>query len=454
MVEIAGIKKILIVDDDAAHRIMLKANLSGPDYQIVEATDGDEVLPLLKKQAIDLILLDMKMARIDGLTTLSMLMQADCKIPVIMLTAFSSIETAVDAMKKGAFYYISKPVDIEELKLLIQRAFDYLTLKGENSLMKARLAETFSFGNIIGKSPAMQEMFKTLSLVAPTAATVLITGESGTGKELVANALHQNSQRHNFPFVKLNCAALHENLLESELFGHETGSFTGATSRRKGRFEQAHEGTLFLDEIGDMSLPTQSKILRVLQEGEFERLGGSETIKVDVRLLAATHKNLQDMITAGSFRQDLFFRLSVVPVTLPPLRERGNDIIELANHFLLLFAEKNRKDIKGFHPETLNLLIQYDWPGNIRELENTVERAVILCLGEYITPKELPTQILSEHVQAFQETHFEGNYTLRDMECELIRITLKNTKNNKSKTAKKLGIARQTLLNKIKEYGL
>ena len=454
MVESTDVKKILIVDDDAAHRMMLKANLTGAGYHIIEAADGDEILPTLKKHSIDLILLDMKMARVDGLEALSMLLQINCSIPVIMLTAFSSVETAVDAMKKGAFDYIAKPVDIEELKLLVLRALNYLALKEENIVMKERLAETFSFDKIIGQSPAMQEMFGALSMVAPTDATVLITGESGTGKELIANALHQKSHRKSKPFIKLNCAALHENLLESELFGHEVGSFTGATTRRKGRFEQAHHGTLFLDEIGDMSLPTQSKILRVLQEGEFERLGSSETIKVDVRILAATHKNLQEMIDKGSFRQDLFFRLSVVPINLPPLRERAGDIIELANHFLEKFTKKNRKDVIGLHPETINLLMQYEWPGNIRELENTIERAVILCLGEYVTPKELPMQILSKQVQSYQKTHFNDNYTLRDMERELIKITLENTKNNKSKTAKKLGVARQTLLNKIKEYGL
>ena len=449
MVESTDVKKILIVDDDAAHRMMLKANLTGAGYHIIEAADGDEILPTLKKHSIDLILLDMKMARVDGLEALSMLLQINCSIPVIMLTAFSSVETAVDAMKKGAFDYIAKPVDIEELKLLVLRALNYLALKEENIVMKERLAETFSFDKIIGQSPAMQEMFGALSMVAPTDATVLITGESGTGKELIANALHQKSHRKSKPFIKLNCAALHENLLESELFGHEVGSFTGATTRRKGRFEQAHHGTLFLDEIGDMSLPTQSKILRVLQEGEFERLGSSETIKVDVRILAATHKNLQEMIDKGSFRQDLFFRLSVVPINLPPLRERAGDIIELANHFLEKFTKKNRKDVIGLHPETINLLMQYEWPGNIRELENTIERAVILCLGEYVTPKELPMQILSKQVQSYQKTHFNDNYTLRDMERELIKITLENTKNNKSKTAKKLGVARQTLLNKI-----
>jgi two-component system, NtrC family, response regulator HydG len=445
---------ILLVDDDSAHRTMLKVNLQGEGYRIIEAGDGDEMLPTLQKHHADLIILDMKMERVDGLAALSLLLQAGYTLPVIVLTAFSSIESAVDAMKKGAFDYIAKPVDIEELKLLIERALSFSQLSEENESLKKQLGEKFSFANIIGKSPAMQEMFATLSMVAPTDATVLITGESGTGKELVANALHHNSERNKAPFIKLNCASLHENLLESELFGHEAGAFTGASSRRKGRFELADKGSLFLDEIGDMSLQTQAKILRVLQEGEFERLGGSETVSVDVRLLAATHKDLEALSQTGEFRRDLYFRLAVVPVHLPPLRERSTDIPELANHFLKRYAEKNKKDIKRFHPEALNLLIQYDWPGNIRELENSIERAVILCLGEQITPKELPPHMLSNELQNQPKPQPEDGFTLRDMEREMIRTTLEKHGNNKSLTAKMLGVARQTLLNKIKEYGL
>jgi two-component system, NtrC family, response regulator HydG len=445
---------ILLVDDDQAHRLMLTANLSAHGYRVEQLADGDEVLPYLAKHTADLIVLDMKMERLDGLATLSLLLQAGHTIPVIMLTAFSSIESAVEAMKKGAFDYIAKPVDIDELQVLIDRALSFTALSEENRSLKSRLGERFSFHNIIGNSPAMQEMFATLAMVAPTDATVLITGESGTGKELVANALHQNSPRRDAPFITLNCAALNENLLESELFGHEAGAFTGASGRRRGRFERAHGGTLLLDEIGDMSLPIQSKILRVLQEGEFERLGGTETIKVDVRLLAATHKDLQAMIDAGTFRQDLYFRLSVVPVHLPPLRQRSLDIPELAGVFLQRYARKNQKDIKGFHPEVINLLIHYDWPGNIRELENTIERAVILCLGEQISPHDLPSRLLSKEIHELGSDQAETTFTLRDMEREMIRSTLEKTGHNKSRTAKILGVARQTLLNKIKEYGL
>ncbi len=445
---------LLLVDDDIGHRTMLKLNLERLGYSITEACDGDEVLAVLAQDTFDLILLDLKMERMGGIETLEALGEAGIHIPTIVITAFSSIESVVTAMKKGAYDYITKPVDIDNLAHILARALDHSSLKSENAYLKNRLAENYSFGNIIGSSPVMQELFSTLALVAESDATVLIQGESGTGKELVANALHENSLRKKGPFIKLNCSALHENLLESELFGHEAGAFTGATARRKGRFELANGGTLFLDEIGDMSLPTQAKILRVLQEGEFERVGGNDTISVDVRLVAATHKDLEKMIEEETFRQDLYFRLAVVPLVLPPLRERQEDIPELANHFLEKKNKKNNKAIKSFHPETLNIFMRYNWVGNIRELENTIERAVILCPGELITPRELPQKLLPDTGIAVPDAFSSGGWTLRDMEREMIRATLRDTDNNKSLAAKNLGIARQTLINKIKEYKL
>jgi len=448
-------KKILIVDDDTAHRTMLKVNLMGAGYEIIEADDGDQVLPALDNQEADLILMDLKMQRMDGMEALKLLRKEGKVEPVVVITAFSSVDSAVEAMKYGAMDYVTKPVDIESLKLTIAKALDYESLREENLELKKRLGEQFDFGNIIGRSRAMQKVFETLYLVAPSDATVLINGESGTGKELIAGALHHNSNRKENPFIKVNCAALHENLLESELFGHEKGAFTGAESIRKGRFELASNGTLFLDEIGDMSLQTQAKILRVLQEGELERLGGSKTIKVDVRLVVATHRNLSRMVEDGSFRQDLFFRLSVVPIQLPPLRERTEDIPVLADYFLQRYAKKNKKDIRGFHPQTLVLLARYDWPGNIRELENTIERGVILCLSEQITPRELPPQMLPDDYKISDvQSGSQGGLTLKDVEREAIRVTLDQTGGNKSRSAKLLGIARQTLLNKIKEYDL
>ncbi len=450
----AGKHEILLVDDDIGHRTMLKLNLESLGYGIIEASDGDEVLDTLQKESIDLILLDLKMKRMGGIETLAKLASANISIPTIVITAFSSIESVVTAMKNGAYDYITKPIDINNLAHILSRAFDHTLLRIENDQLRKRLAEQYSFGNIIGSSKVMQELFGTLSLVADSDATVLILGESGTGKELVANGLHEHSKRKAGPFIKVNCSALHEDLLESELFGHEIGAFTGATSKRKGRFELAHTGTLFLDEIGDMSLTTQAKILRVLQEGEFERLGSSDTVKVDVRLLAATHKDLDAMIKAETFRQDLYFRLAVVPVELPPLRKRQGDITELSQHFLKLYTEKNNKNIKTFHPETLAIFVRYSWPGNIRELENSIERAVILCLGEQITPKELPPHFLPEPDELIRKKSSSYGWTLRDMEREMIRATLQDTNNNKSLAAKRLGIARQTLFNKIKEYGL
>ena len=444
--------KILIVDDDIGHRTMLTLNLEGLGYTVIEREDGDEVLATLRDVPVDLILLDLKMERMGGLETLKALSVAGISIPTVVITAFSSIESVVEAMKNGAYDYIAKPIDIDNLAHVLSRALDHAALRTENNQLKERLSVQYSFGNIIGSSPVMQEMFRTLSLVAGSDATVLILGESGTGKELVANGMHEQSPRENGPFVKVNCSALHEDLLESELFGHETGAFTGAVSRRKGRFELAHGGTLFLDEIGDMSLTTQAKILRVLQEGEFERLGGTETISVDVRLLAATHKDLAAMIKDESFRQDLYFRLAVVPVELPPLRKRQEDISELAYHFLKRYTTKNKKGIKGFHPETLAVFMRYNWPGNIRELENTIERAVILCLTEQITPAELPAHFLPDSPKQIDMKVASHTWTLRDMEKEMIKAILLETKNNKSQAAKHLGIARQTLINKIKEY--
>jgi len=443
---------ILVVDDDVAHRTMLKAHLGAEGYEIVEADDGDVAVHLAKEREVDLVLLDLKMKRMGGIEALAAIREAKPALPVVIITAFSSVESAVEAMKKGAFDYVTKPVDAAELALTVERALSFERLQQENAALKERLGEKFDFGNIIGSSRLMRELFETLALVAPSDATVLITGESGTGKELVANAVHQNSPRSNGPFVKVNCAALHENLLESELFGHEKGAFTGAAEQRKGRFELAHKGTLFLDEIGDMSLTTQAKILRVLQEGEFERLGGAKTIKVDVRLLAATHKDLQQMVAAGSFRQDLFFRLSVVPLELPPLRERPEDIPKLAGHFLEKYSAKNRKDIRGLHPEALDALLACAWPGNIRELENTLERAVILCLGEQIGLRELPVAVRAATENKERPFALRSGHTLKEMEKDLIRATLAQTDGNRTRAAEILGITRQTLQNKLKEY--
>ena len=448
-------KKILIVDDDAGHRLMLKATLESKDYQIFEAEDGDQAVAMVEKQFFDLILLDLKMKRMSGLEALQAIKKISPAIPVLIMTAYASVKTAVQGLKLGAFDYMVKPLDMDEVLLNIEKALNFQQMKIENKVLKERLNLEFDFSAIIGRSKKMREVFEVLAMAAPSDATILILGESGTGKELIANAIHQNSLRKDKPFVKVNCAALAENLLESELFGHEKGAFTGAVARRLGRFEQADGGTLFLDEIGDMSLATQAKILRVLQEGEFERLGGEKTLKVDVRVIAATNKNLEEEVEKGTFRKDLFFRLSVVPVHLPALRERKEDIPVLAEHFLKKYAEKNNRLLRGFTPLAMDLLMRYDWPGNVRELENVIERAVILSREQFITPEALPANVRMVDAKN-NESLAEGlvGRSIKEVEKELIIKTLEQTGHNITRAAEILGLTRRGLQYKLKELGL
>lgn len=440
--------EILLVDDDAAHRTMLRLHLGQAGYRVSEAEDGDIALALLKKHGYDLMLLDMRMQRVDGMEVLAQVSASNPQLPVIMVTAFSSVETAVAAMHQGAFDYLTKPVDVDQLLLVVERALQ------NRALVTASRRDTVPIETegFIGSGPQLQELRKTLALVAPTEATVLIQGESGTGKELLADAVQCNSLRADGPFIKLNCAALHENLLESELFGHEKGAFTGAVEERQGRFELADGGTLFLDEIGDMSLTTQAKVLRVIQQGEFERLGGAATRKVDVRIIAATHRDLRRMVDAGSFRQDLYFRLAVVPLEIPALRQHSQDIPELVDHFVRLYSSRNRKQIDRLTPAALEMLCRWEWPGNIRELENCIERAVILCPGEEIGVPELPAA-LRESVPAGESTLQVGT-SLKEMERQLILQTLEQTGGNRTRASEILGITRQTLQNKLRDYGL
>ncbi len=443
-------EKILLVDDDAAHRTMLRLHLAEAGYSISEAEDGDIALALLKRQSFDLVLLDMRMQRLNGLEALAAIGEEYPRLPVIMLTAFSSVETAVEAMRQGAFDYLTKPVDIEQLLLVVERALRNRQLVSPSA--EPPVAEPIAIAGFVGTGGRMRELMRTLGLVAPTEATVLIQGESGTGKELIADAVHRNSFRRNAALIKLNCAALHENLLESELFGHEKGAFTGAATERRGRFELADKGTLFLDEIGDMSLTTQAKVLRVIQQGEFERLGGTTTLRVDVRIIAATHRDLRRMVDEGSFRQDLYFRLAVVPLDLPALRERPEDIPVLAEFFVKRYAERNRKQINNLNPDALNQLVAWHWPGNIRELENCIERAVILCPGEQIGPQDLPAAL--REIEAESIVVPLTGTSLKEMERQLILKTLGQTGGNRTKAAELLGVTRQTLQNKVREYGL
>ncbi len=445
--------RILVVDDEESHRIMLRAVLKDEGYEVVEAADGSEAVRAVEQEPFDLVLLDVRMKTMDGIEALNEIRKISPLIPVLIMTAYASVKTAVEALKAGAFDYLTKPLDIEELKILIEKALELYHLREENLTLKERLGDRFDFSKIIGKSRKMRELFDTLSLVAPTDATILILGESGTGKELVANGIHHNSFRKSQPFIKVSCSALPETLLESELFGHGRGAFTGAIARREGRFQLAHRGTIFLDEVGEMSPTTQMKLLRVLQEKEFEPLGSIQTLKVDVRVIAATNKDLDQEVKKGGFREDLFYRLNVIPIHLPPLRERKEDIPDLANHFLSQYREKNKKEIKEFSPKALDLLIRYEWPGNIRELENCIERAVIVARGELIAPVDLPPSIQNLPAgKGDSEILFPAGISLQEAEKALILKTLEDAGGNRSRAAEILGINRRTLQMKLKEY--
>lgn len=448
---------ILVVDDDRAHRTMLRTLLSGWGYTIVEADDGQVAIEKVHKQAFDMILMDIRMLKVSGLEALVGIKTYNPAIPVIIMTAYSSVETAVEALKKGAYDYLTKPLDFDELRLAMEKAMDHSRLKEENRLLRESLGSRFDRQNIIGRSTAMAKILETVAQVAPSEATVLITGDSGTGKELIAGAIHFNSPRKDGPFVKVNCAAITETLLESELFGHEKGAFTGAHRLKEGRFRQADGGSLFLDEVSEMSMGMQVKLLRALQEREITRVGGEEVVKVDVRVIAATNKDLIQEIESERFREDLYYRLNVVTLNVPLLRERKDDIPLLAQHFLGTFAEKNRKQIKGFSPQAMDQLVKYDWPGNVRELMNAVERAVVLSRSEYLDEQDLPLVIkdaLSGEEKIPSRYAVPADLPLEDVEKATILKTLESTDGNKSEAARRLGITRKTLHKKLKKYGM
>ncbi|MFH0845088.1 MAG: sigma-54 dependent transcriptional regulator [Pseudomonadota bacterium] len=445
---------VLVVDDDMAHRTMLRTLLSGWGYTIFEADDGSTAIEKVHKQAFDLILMDIRMIKISGLEALGEIKTFNPAIPVIIMTAYSSVENAVEALKGGAYDYLTKPLDFDELRLTMERAMDHSQLREENRLLRESLGTHFDARNIIGRSPAMVKVFETVAQVAPSEATVLITGESGTGKEMIAGAIHFNSPRKGGPFVKINCAAITETLLESELFGHEKGAFTGAYKRKEGRFRQAHGGSLFLDEISEMSPAMQVKLLRVLQEREMTRVGGEEVIRVDARLIAATNKNLLEEIEAGRLREDLFYRLNVVTITIPPLKERREDIPLLAQHFLKIFTDKNRKTVKGFTPQAMDRLVKHDWPGNVRELMNAVERGVVLSRSEYLHVEDLPfiPQDERSDKEPSMKESIPTDMPLDEVEKVAILRMLELTGGNKSEAARRLGITRRTLHKKLKKY--
>ena len=443
--------KVLVVDDESAHRLMIGLHLTEAGYAPVEAADGQEALNVAASEEVDLVLLDVRMPVLDGRAALKRLKEAQPELPVIMMTAYGTIADAVGALKDGAWDYLTKPLDAEELVIKVGQALKVRRLAEENRAALSRLNERFDFQGLIGRSPAMVKLVEDLRLIAPSEATVLILGGSGTGKEVVANIIHHNSPRSKGPFIKVNCAALPETLLESELFGHHKGAFTGAQAKRLGRFASADGGTIFLDEVGTLPQTTQVKLLRVLQEREIEPLGSDASVAVDVRVLAATNTDLETEMGAGRFREDLYYRLNVVALTLPPLREKVEDVPLLAEHFLRQANERNNRRVAGFSDEALRLLAGYDWPGNVRQLANVIERAVVLCAGEIIGAAELPAEITGGTAAG---GWFKPGLSLKESERALIEWTLGQTQGNRTQAAKQLGVTRKTLQNKIKEYNL
>lgn len=449
-------KTVLVVDDDDAHRTMLRTLVGGWGYDIVEADDGSTAIEKVQERPFDLILMDVRMLKVSGLEALERIKAFNPAIPVTIMTAYSSVETAVEALKKGAYDYLTKPLDFDKLRLTIERAMEHTRLKEENRLLKESLGKHFDMQNIIGRSTAMISLLETVAHVAPSEATVMITGESGTGKELIAGVIHHNSPRKDGPFVKINCAAITETLLESELFGHEKGAFTGADRRKEGRFYQANQGSIFLDEVSEMPLTMQVKLLRVLQERELTRVGGEKVISVDVRVIAATNKDLVDLKNKGLFREDLYYRLNVVSLEIPPLTERRDDIPLLAQHFLEIFVDKNKKKIKGFTPKAMDQLIRYDWPGNVRELMNAVERAVVLARTDYLDDQDFSIlqPLLQQPAPAPSDFDNMDNIPLEEVEKAAILRMLESVAGNKSEAARRLGITRKTLHKKLKKYGV
>ncbi len=451
---------VLIVDDEKNYPLILSAVLEEEGFETFTANSGSEALEILKNTDIDLVVTDMKMPSMNGIELLEKIKAKDPDLPVIMMTAYGTVDKAVEAMQKGAYSYILKPFDNDRLIIYVNKAVGMYRVVKENRQLKDAVKLQYSFGNIIGKSKVMRDVFETIRKVAPVTTTILIEGESGTGKELVAKSIHFNSLRRDKPFIAVNCSALAENLLESELFGHEKGAFTGAVAMKKGRFELADGGTLFLDEIGELSQNLQVKLLRVLQEKVFERVGGIKPISVDIRIIAATNKNLKNEMLQGRFREDLYFRLNVVHIVLPILRDRQEDIRLLADHFIGKYSDERKSDIAitGLDQEVERLFYDYSWPGNVRELENVIERAMVLCQRDKIKVADLPNEFKNN---VYNSLHFEGvpadaklDETLAMIEKKMIERALKLTNNVQSQAAELLGIGKSGLNWKIKKFKL
>jgi two-component system response regulator AtoC len=455
--------KILVVDDDEDMRFTLREVMSREGYDVETAVDGIEALEKNQQTQFDIIILDVKMPRLDGIETLRQLRGISPELIVIMVTAFGTRSLALEAIQLGAYDYFSKPFDIGEIRIVVRRALEKNRLEKELKILQEQKWQTVSFENIVGNSQVMRDIYKQIEQIAESDVTILVYGESGTGKELVAEAMHRRSKRSQQPFIRMNCVAIPEGLLESELFGHEKGAFTGASAQKLGKFELANGGTLFLDEVGDMGLSTQAKLLRVLQEREFERVGGTKTIKVDIRIIAATNKDLVKAIQDKSFREDLFYRLNVVPIYLPPLRERKEDIPLLLEHFLNIYNQKFNNKIKQVSPGVMKLLMERDWSGNIREFENVIQRAVVLTQGDTITENSLPLGMVSFGGQTIlAEDILDTKKTLQDkvdsfvadFEKRLILQALSSSSGNRTETAKLLGLSRKGLYDKMERYGI
>ncbi len=444
---------LLIVDDERNTREGLSRALRRR-YKVLLADSAMTALEQMDREPVDAVLTDLRMPGMDGLTLVRRILARDPQPVCILLTAYGSVETAVEAMKNGATDFLTKPVNLDQLEVVLKRALETRRLAQSNRQLQQQLDARYGLENIVGQSEAMQQVFETLKQVAPSRATVLVQGESGTGKELVAQALHQLSPRAGNGFVAVHCAALSDTLLESELFGHERGAFTGAHETRKGRFELADGGTLFLDEIGEIEMPTQVKLLRVLEERRFERVGGMDTLEVDTRLVAATNRDLRAMVDAGQFREDLFFRLNVVQIRLPPLRERKEDIPLLLQKFIRQFAEENQRELDGMTPELLEHLQQYPWPGNIRELRNVVERMVVLSRSDRLGLRDLPPELREGKAPPKATGALRGVTSMQDAERRMIEQALQDQGGNRTRAAEQLGISRRTLHRKLNEFGL
>jgi DNA-binding NtrC family response regulator len=444
--------KLLVVDDEKHIREGLQKALNLDGYEVEVAADGKVALEKLEDEEIDLVITDLKMPQLSGEELMKDALGRYPYLPIIILTGHGTIENAVEAMRNGAYDFITKPLNIDKLSLIVNRALENSSLKRQNRELLNQLRKKYSFENIIGKSTPMKNVFETVELVAPSRANVLIYGESGIGKEMIADAIHHNSPREDKSYIKVHCAALPESLLESELFGHEKGAFTGAISRKRGRFELAHLGTLFLDEVGEIPSQIQVKLLRVIQEREFERVGGEQPIKVDVRIISATNKNLKEEVEQGNFREDLYYRLDVVSIHVPPLRDKKDDIPLMTHKFIEEFSKENNKEIEGITNGALQALMSYKWPGNVRELRNVIESIVVLTKGSIISEQDLPQYIMAKDEQSHLK--IPGGVSLAEAEKRMILFTLQNTGGNKTRASEVLKIGRKTLHRKLNEYGI